>query len=330
MKKKITGVKKIAVLRALQLGDMLCAVPAFRALRHAYPEAEITLLGLPWAENFVQRFSGYFDRFIHFPGYPGLPEQSFDENTWLRFVQQVQEEQFDLVLQMQGNGTIVNELLPQFHPLYSAGFQNKESYVNDHLFLEYPDYGSEVQRHLLLMQHLGIRPAGEQLEFPLTGTDYEERESLLLALRRKSYVCVHAGSRESWRQWPPNHFAMMADYCNSNGFIAVLTGSKNEKDITREVRKCLLQPCIDLTGFTSLGCLAVVLKDARLLISNCTGVSHLAAAVGTPGIIISMDGEPERWGHSIHTMIDWTNKPSLQKVLDSTNELLSSERPAVM
>src|SRR5205809_3567810 len=100
---------KIAIFRALQLGDMLCAVPAIRALRHAYPQADIALIGLPWAESFVQRFKDYIDRFIVFPGYPGLPEQPFSQPEWDRFVTNMQQEQFDCILQMQGNGTIVNE-----------------------------------------------------------------------------------------------------------------------------------------------------------------------------------------------------------------------------
>lgn len=81
---------KIAVFRALQLGDMLCAVPALRALRRAYPQADIALIGLPWATSFMQRYHKYLNRHIVFPGYPGLPEQPFNEQAWHRFVAQMQ------------------------------------------------------------------------------------------------------------------------------------------------------------------------------------------------------------------------------------------------
>ena len=95
MKLDEKDIKKIAVFRALQLGDMLCAIPAIRALRNAYPNAEITLLGLLWAKNFIERFNNYFNRFIHFPGYPGLPEQPYDESEFTAFSRQVKNENFD-------------------------------------------------------------------------------------------------------------------------------------------------------------------------------------------------------------------------------------------
>jgi ADP-heptose:LPS heptosyltransferase len=328
MKLKLPGIKKIAVFRALHFGDMLCAVPAFRALRHAYPDAEITLIGLSWAGAFTHRFTRYFNRFIYFPGFPGLQEQPYVEEAWNIFLPRIWQEKFDLLLQMHNDGTIVNSMLQHFNVRHLAGFHNKTSFVHSELFLEYPEYGPEVKKHLLLMNYLGIADQGTHLEFPLTKNDYEERDDLLLPITRNKYVCIHPGSGKSRYQWAPSHFALLADYCNERGYIAVLTGTDREKEMIQEVRKSLRQPAFDLTGFTSLGCLGILIKDARLIVSSCTGIAHLAAAVQTPGIIINMDGRPERWQHDIHTVIDWTRQPSLGKVLMHTNNLIEAHTVA--
>ncbi|HEY6979160.1 MAG TPA: glycosyltransferase family 9 protein [Chitinophagaceae bacterium] len=318
---------KIAILRALQLGDLLCAIPAIRSLRAAYPHAEITLLGLPWAESFVKRFNGYLNRFIHFPGYPGLPEQPYSPEAWAKFAETIHKEQFDLVLQMQGNGTIVNSMLQSLDIKQLAGFHRADCFVDSNLFMEYPKHVHEIERHLLLMQHLGISSAGTHLEFPLTKTDEEDFRKLLIPLFAKSYVCVHAGSRGVARQWPPACFAALADYCIERGFTVVLTGTNDEIDITKEVKKCMKHAAIDLTGKTSLGAVGVLIKNAFLLISNCTGVSHIASALETPSVVISLDGEPKRWAPknaSLHRVVDWTKNPHFKKVFMEMVKLINS------
>ena len=100
--------ERIAIFRALMLGDMLCAIPALRALRGTCPAAQITLIGLPWARSFVERFSQYFDEFVEFPGFPGLPEREFDTRRFPDFLKVVQSLRLDWVVQMHGSGSIVN------------------------------------------------------------------------------------------------------------------------------------------------------------------------------------------------------------------------------
>lgn len=325
--KDLTNIKKIAVFRALQLGDMLCVIPAIRALRYQYPAAKITLLGLPWAKNFVERFDGYFDEFIHFPGYPGLPEQHFDEVAFDEFIRRVRKEKFDLLLQMQGNGTIVNPLMFTFGAASVAGFYNEVSFVDSPFFMPYPDHGSEIRRHLLLMQHLQIPARGDHLEFPLTKQDQKDFDDLLLPVYPKNYIIIHPGSRGRHRQWPPKFFALIADYCIEQGFTVVITGTQEESDITGELVKCMHHVPINLTGKTSLGAMAILIKDAFMIICNCTGVSHVADAFDTPSVVISMDGEPQRWAplnRKLHHVIDWTKHPHFENVLLETDTLIKT------
>ena len=71
---KVEDVERIAVLRANGIGDFLMIVPALHALRRAYPEAEITVLGDTWLPSFLAGRPGPWDAAVVVPACTGHPE----------------------------------------------------------------------------------------------------------------------------------------------------------------------------------------------------------------------------------------------------------------
>lgn len=290
---------RVAVLRALPgLGDMLCAVPALRALRAGLPEARITLIGLSAARSVVQRLNQYVDEFIEFPGYPGLPDVRPDLEAIPAFVQRVQEQRFNLALQMHGSGTISNPVTVLFGAARTAGFYLPGQYCPDpDLYLPFAENESEVRRNLRLVTYLGFQAQGEQLEFPLTGDDREAMAALAMGhgLHPGEYAIVHPGARSVERRWPVERFAAAGDALARRGLRVVLTGPADEAAVTHGVARAMSAPAIDLAGHTTLGGMAALLRDARLLVCNDTGVSHLAAALHVPSVVIFTATDPNRW-----------------------------------
>ncbi|NLR63120.1 glycosyltransferase family 9 protein [Chitinophaga varians] len=321
----LQDVQRIIILRALKLGDLLCTVPAFRALRLAYPRAHITLAGLPWAAIFRERFSHYIDDLVIFPGFAGLPEKEPDTFAFAAFMQKQRQTHYDLALQMQGDGTIINDIVMQWNARYTAGFMPAGERPPSSLFTTYPEDLHEINRHLHLLEHIGVPVPNTMLEFPLTSADKRAFEALALPAGDYEYVCIHPGASVPERQWPAAYFAAIADYLASEGWKIVLTGTAQEKNLTAEVKRYMRFPAIDLAGGTSLGCMAQLIRSSRALICNCTGVSHIAAATATPSLVISMDGEPHRWApllQHLHCTIDWTRQPSMEYIYHRCDELL--------
>jgi ADP-heptose:LPS heptosyltransferase len=302
------SVSRIVVFRALQLGDMLCAVPALRALRSAYPSARITLVGLPWARKLVDRYPRYIDELVEFPGYPGLPEREPQHDALPAFLRELRERDADLAIQLHGSGEITNSLVARFGARSCAGFHGPSSSLRaDGTFIPWPSNGYEAQRLLTLMPALGIETCGDHLEFPVREDDEAELRELARtggwSLTPSWYVCIHPGARKPSKRWPPDRFALVADALVERGLQVVLTGTSAERELTGAVAAAMRHPVVDAAGPMSLGALAALLRDARFVVCNDTGVSHLAAALRVPSVVVFLSADPDRWApldESVH------------------------------
>ena len=294
----LTSPRRIAILRALQLGDLLVAVPALRAIRHHFPVAEITLIGLPWAASFVQRYSHYIDRFVEFAGYPGLQEQPFDAQRTAHFLAEQRDYRYDMVIQMHGSGQSSNSLAGELGAQTTVGYYEGTPPTGLTLGAPYPHDKHEIWRNLELAALLSCSLLDPRFEFPLFEDDYAEASVLLRSLPRadRPWIGLHPGSRPPARRWPVEYFALVAnDLAQRFDAQIILTGGPDEVQTVRAVLEHMKAPALNLAGKTSLAGLAALISKLDLFISNDTGPSHIACAVDTPSITIFGPADFQRW-----------------------------------
>jgi len=297
-----TPVRRIAVLRALYLGDLLCATPALRALDRRFPRAEITLIALPWARELTDRLP-YIDRLLAFPGYPGIDEAQYSPSRTDEFLAQARAYGYDLAIQMHGDGSSSNGFVAALGARVSIGYRIG---ADDRLTfsLRYSAQENEVLRWLRLVDSLSESLPGDAecaapsaaLDLPVTPNESARAAELLPTPALARRIGLHAGSKFADRRWPAERFAMLADaLVERYAANIVLTGVESERALATAIRRHMRYPALDLTGRTDLGTFAAVIRRLDLLITNDTGASHVAAAMGTRSVVLFGPSRPAQW-----------------------------------
>lgn len=103
------------------------------------------------------------------------------------------------------------------------------------------------------------------------------------------YVVVHPGACDPSRVWDAAHCAETVALLADAGHRVVVTGGPGETGLTRRVSAAT---AVDLGGRTTARTLAGVLRNADAVVTAATGPAHLAAAVGTPVVTLSVPAAP--------------------------------------
>jgi len=95
------------------------------------------------------------------------------------------------------------------------------------------------------------------------------------------------------KRWPPRHFAALARTLAARGWQVWLLGSAKDAEATRAVAALAGQSCIDLAGRTSLDEAIDLLASAARVVTNDSGLMHVAAALDRPTAAIFGSSSPE-------------------------------------
>jgi ADP-heptose:LPS heptosyltransferase len=291
--------RRIAVVRVLPgIGDMLCLVPALRAVRAAEPRARLILVGLASAGWFPGRYPDLCDDLLVAEGVAGIPEADPDAAAALRFLASAQARRFDLALGLHGSGVTTNPLVTLLGARTQVTAHLPGHWVPPGTSITYPTSGPEVHRLLAVVEAAGYRSQGDRIDLPVRPADLAAfaRVADEVGLSGEPIACVHPGASRADNRWPAARFAAAGDHLAATGHQVVLTATARERGVVRAVADAMRAPAVDLSGRTGIGTLAALLTRSSIALSNDTGAAHVAAATRTPSVVVfAPDGDPDRW-----------------------------------
>jgi len=291
------AVKRLGILRNDALGDTLLTLPVASAVKQFEPATEVELIC-------QGTFSPLFET------HPDLDAVITDPGgSSLELARILRQRHYDAILVLRP--TLRNARAAFFaripvrvgtaYRAYGMLFNTRwygHRKLNEH---------HEVEYNLQLLNRLiGPFSGSPQYYLPPPPEDEASARAILSEAgvgRERPLIAIHPGSRvredgkRSALPWPTHHYVTLAEKLIEKGRQVIITGTEVESGITGAVSA--VEGTIDLTGRTTLGQLAWILKTCDTMIANSTGILHLGAAVGTKVIGIYPGSEsmsPVRWG----------------------------------
>jgi len=268
------------------VGDAIMALPALRAVRARFPEAEIAILARPYVAD-LYREQRVCDRLIEYDAngvHAGIPGGE-------RLARELRGQDFDTALLLQN-------AFDAAWIAWRAGIAARIGYARDGRSwlltnaVKVPRAGEipehEMFYYLELLRRVGwIEKLPEQDAIRFDVSEEKRRrgaEILLEAGARPHALRIALGAGASFgaaRCWAPERFAEAANrLAEQNDADVVLIGTAGETLVTGAIAQKLRKPAIDLTGKTTIAELPGTLSQCHLFIGNDSGVMHVAAAVG--------------------------------------------------
>jgi heptosyltransferase II len=270
---------RILVVAPSWVGDAVLSQPMLARLKEREPAAKIDVLAPPWVLPVYRRMPEVADTLANPFGHGAL--------------QLGARRKFARTLPAYGRALVLpNSLKSALIPWHAGipvrtGFRGEFRYglLNDLRALDEAELPLMVERFAAL-----AAPAGEALARPVPhprlSVDTARRDVTLarfgLALDRKVAAFCPGAEYGPAKRWPVRHFAALARTLSERGMQVWLFGSARDSEIAAAIQAGSGGVCIDLAGKTVLDEAIDLLGCASEVVSNDSGLMHIAAALDLP------------------------------------------------
>jgi lipopolysaccharide heptosyltransferase I len=279
----------ILIVRLGALGDIVHAVPAAAALRHALPTARIDWLVDAKHRQIVELVTA-IDRVVAL--------QSPTLTGWTDVLRELRRTSYDVAIDLQGllksavlaRGSGASRIVgfsiwhlreKAARPFYSDVFAAEGGHV--------------IARNLRLLRAIGV--ADEEVRFPFAEVPSPALDTLRQRLASdRPFALLNAGAAWPNKRWPADRFGELASFIRDDcGMTPVVLWGPGEERLVDDVIAASSNAAVAAPP-TGVADLIAIARASALVVSGDTGPLHIATAVGTPAVGIFGPTDPARNG----------------------------------
>lgn len=266
------------MLRFSSIGDIVLTTPVLRCLRKKYPGAEIHYATKPQFADVLKHN-------------PHITQLHLLSSSLLGFIQQLKNEEFDYLIDLHNNQrTMVIKWLLGI-PSFSFPKLNLKKWLLVNFKINQLPQTHIVDRYFETVAQLGVKNDEEGLDYFFGKDDALPAHTLPITFQ-KGYVAWVVGAKQKTKQFPAAKIIETIQRFAAQQIPVALLGGQEDEHTSSVITSALPNlPLLNLCGKLSLNQSASVVQQSKLVVTNDTGLMHIAAAFKKPTICI--------WGNTI-------------------------------
>jgi heptosyltransferase-3 len=282
----------VLVVRLRSIGDTVLATPSLFALKRFLPHAQIDILVEGWVAPLL-------DNHPHVENVVVLERGGVVART--KVARQIRAARYDVVYNLHG-GTTATFLTRATGAPHRVGFRTYQyaklhtELVPSPLSLWGQQKTHSVEQQLALLGWTGVpvsdRPR-TQLGVSPEAAESVKRQLAAAGLVDRKIALIHPAAAFATKRWATDNFARVAEFLAARGFAPVAIAAPAERpiidDLLREASVNVVALDLSLPEVTALA------SRSQVFVGNDSGIAHIAAAVGTPSVVIFGSSNIAHW-----------------------------------